>query len=231
MDDPVAIVLKRRPDVVFDLGMQPTARGGAPRRLWRERLALALLERFTNAGQTISLRGNSFRGQRADSEVLQRASGRDRQRFAACPGPRLARTPCAGQQQRHVLARMIGARRGRVVSVVGRDDEQIAFAKPIEHARRAAASKRSRFAAYPATSLRWPYSVSKSTRFANTSPAGVSRHDLENRVDALARRCWSAGSAGSRGRRTGHLSFRRPRPERRARVNRSSSVSPNGSSA
>ena len=52
----------------------------------------------------------------------------------------------AGDEQRHVLARVIGARRGRIVAVIGGDDQQIGWpAAAADRARRR--SKRSRFAA------------------------------------------------------------------------------------
>ena len=41
--------------------------------------------------------------------------------------------PRAGDQQRHVLTRMIGARRRRIVAVIGGDDEQIVGPQQRQH--------------------------------------------------------------------------------------------------
>ena len=41
----------------------------------------------------------------------------------------------AGDEQRHVLARVVGARRRRIVAVVGGDDEQIVVAQPRQQPR------------------------------------------------------------------------------------------------
>src|SRR5438067_1040495 len=46
VDDPIAVPLKRRPDVVFALGSKPPARVGALGRLRRKNLALARFELF-----------------------------------------------------------------------------------------------------------------------------------------------------------------------------------------
>src|SRR5687767_8082859 len=51
VNDPIPIVLKRRADVVFGLGMQTASRIRAAGGLRREGVALALLEGFTNARQ------------------------------------------------------------------------------------------------------------------------------------------------------------------------------------
>ena len=56
VNDAIAIVLKRRPHIVFGLGLQAAARLGALGGLRREHLELALLERFTDAGQRSSSR-------------------------------------------------------------------------------------------------------------------------------------------------------------------------------
>src|SRR5437867_2501739 len=53
MDDPVAVALKRRPDVVFRLLPEAAARFGAPGGLSREDLAFARLELFTQRVHTI----------------------------------------------------------------------------------------------------------------------------------------------------------------------------------
>src|SRR6185503_13080737 len=42
-----------------------------------------------------------------------------------------------GREQRHVFARMIGTRRGRIVAVVGGDDQQIVVSKMREQGREA----------------------------------------------------------------------------------------------
>ena len=67
--------------------------------------------------------------QRPDAEDLgQRLPeiGERRARAEVDAGPHAR----AGDQQRHVLARMIGARRRRIVAVVGGDDQQIVVAQP-----------------------------------------------------------------------------------------------------
>src|SRR6185503_10812149 len=51
VNDPIPIVLKRRAHIVFGLGMQAASRIGAVCGLRSERLALALLESFTDARQ------------------------------------------------------------------------------------------------------------------------------------------------------------------------------------
>src|SRR5690242_6050831 len=51
VNDPIAIVLERRPDIVLRLRTKTAARVRTLGRLGRKRLALPLLERFTNARQ------------------------------------------------------------------------------------------------------------------------------------------------------------------------------------
>src|SRR5687768_14761262 len=101
VDDPIAVVLKRRSNVVFGLGTDPPAGGGAPGRLWRKRLEFALLERFTNAGQR-GPRGSWCHVPGGQRERSPPASAPGRQRCAGCrdrrhselaaPTPEAART-------------------------------------------------------------------------------------------------------------------------------------------
>ena len=79
----------------------------------------------------------------------------------------------AGRQHRHVLARVIGARRGRVVAVVGGDDEQVVRPQAPEDSG-SLSSNRSRLSAYPARRSGARTCVSKSTRFAKMKPVGCS---------------------------------------------------------
>ena len=60
---------------------------------------------------------------------------------------RRRRAPMAEHQQRHVLARVIGARRRGIVAVIGGDDQQIAGADARAAIADSRASKRSRLAA------------------------------------------------------------------------------------
>ena len=73
-------------------------------------------------------------GKRADAEVLRQrlaeiGKGRSRAEIDA------GLDASAVQQQRHVLARMVGARRRRIVAVIGGDHEQIVVAQLRQQAR------------------------------------------------------------------------------------------------
>ena len=75
----------------------------------------------------------------------------------------------ADEKHRDELARVVRARRGRVVAVIGCDDEEVPLAQPRQQPRQARVES-FQVAAYPAGSLRCPYCVSKSTRFVKTNP-------------------------------------------------------------
>ena len=143
VDDAIAVALKRRPDVVFGLRR---AGGPATRRSWRPAArgsrarALELLadrhgrvaDRRTAA---ISSRKLVPCAQRADAEHARPASAPDRRTSRACRGRRRPGRAAPATQQRHVLARVIGARRRRIVAVVGGDDEQVVVAQPRQQRR------------------------------------------------------------------------------------------------
>ena len=124
VDDAIAIALKRGPDVVFRFGPQPAARVGALGRLRRQDLPLARFELFANesCARCISRRKlvpwasgptPKMLGQRLAQVGERRRRARDRRR---------RRTRAPVDEQRHVLARVIGARRRRIVAVIGGDD-------------------------------------------------------------------------------------------------------------
>ena len=86
VDDPVAVALERRPDIVFALRPQTSARIGALRRLRSENLAFPHLELFAER----SVRGchaeSWSRARAARPRTFQRASARDRRRSGGCRG-------------------------------------------------------------------------------------------------------------------------------------------------
>ena len=143
VDDAIAIALERRPDRIFRLLADAALAVGALRGLRREDLALPLLR---------AVRG-SRRVMRAAIIVAARklvpcASG-PTPKFSASVWPRSANvarvprstpalTPRPVHQHRHVLARMIGARRGRIVAVIGGDHQQIVVRAASAAGRRAA---------------------------------------------------------------------------------------------
>src|SRR5258705_12991664 len=88
VDDAVAIVLVRRPDIVFALGLQAALRVGALGGLRRQRLALALLEPLTDGGQRCPP-GSSCHARAGRRRSWRPASARGRQRSGAsrCPRP------------------------------------------------------------------------------------------------------------------------------------------------
>src|SRR5687767_12945176 len=53
MDDPISIMLKRRPHIVFRFWPEPSSRVGALGRFECQRLSLALLERITDFGHRL----------------------------------------------------------------------------------------------------------------------------------------------------------------------------------
>ena len=114
-----------------------------------------------------------------------RSSARGLRTSCASRGLTPAFTARPGHQQRHVLARVIGARRRRIVAVIRRDRPADRRARSRGSRSFSRASNRSRFAAYPATSLRCPYSVSKSTRFAKISPRAVDAISRQHGIHAL----------------------------------------------
>ena len=92
--------------------------------------------------------GSSCRAPGDRRRTPRRASARGRRRSARVPRSTPARTRGAAHQQRHVLARVIGARRRRVVAVVGREHQQVvrpavAAAAPTAARRTARGSPRS----------------------------------------------------------------------------------------
>ena len=112
--------------------------------------------------------------------------------------------------------------------MVGGDDQQVVGAERGDDRGRAGASKRSRLAAKPPTSLRCPYWLSKSTRLTNTSPRAPV---VERRLELIE----AVGVAARSG-----ATWSMPRPANRsptfpiavtgtpAAVSRSSSVSRGG---
>src|SRR5919106_3563868 len=90
VDDAIAIVLERWPHVVFGLGLEPAARFGALGGLRRERVALPLLERLTNARQQ-SAPGSSCRAAAGPCRNWPPASGPGRRRYGGARGPRRPR--------------------------------------------------------------------------------------------------------------------------------------------
>ena len=91
----------------------------------------------------------------------------------------------AGDEQRHVLARVIRRDVGRIAAVIGGDEEEIVLAQRLEQRRAARrrtspAPSRSR-----AASLRWPYFESKSTRFVKMKSAFDSRIEVDRLAHAV----------------------------------------------
>ena len=130
VDDAVAIALKRRPDVVFGSRAQAAARVGALGGLRREDVALALLRaaREGRHRRTAASRHRDLARRKLVPCASGRrrrpppASGRGRRTSAACRGRRRPAHAAPVDEQRHVLARVIGARRRRIVAVVGGHD-------------------------------------------------------------------------------------------------------------
>ena len=215
-------------------GAQPALAVGALGRLRREDLALALLELLADASCDVMLSGTSL-AQEARA-VRQR---RRRRRSRPASGPRsanVARVPrstpactrAPAHQQRHVLARMIGARRRRIVAVIGGDDQQI-----VRRAAAAAAPPAARRSARGCARSRprrcdGRRRVSKSTRLAKISPRPASPSAPRSRP--CHRRRSSVGCAVEMPRpanRSAILPIARHRDGRCA-ISRSSSVSPRG---
>ena len=175
VDDAIAIALKRRADLVFRLLAQAPARIGALGRLGREDLALARFELLSRVVIRLNAKlakaaklDRSYSAGLACSRSSRVISRRKLVPWAIGPTPKISasvwprsanvwRVPrsYAGahagsrDQQRHVLARMIGARRRRIVAVIGGDDEQIvgrgaAAARAPAARRNARGSRRSR---------------------------------------------------------------------------------------
>ena len=123
--------------------------------------------------------------QRRHAEVLGQRLAEVGEGRRVCRDPRPV-APSPRHQQRHVLARMVGARRRRIVAVIGGDDQQVVRrqgAAAVARSRRRSVRgwRRSR-----PTSLRWPYCVSKSTRLAKIRPLATSRSTaLDHVVHAL----------------------------------------------
>ena len=127
---------------------------------------------------------------------------------ARVPRSTPARTRRASDEQRHVLARVIGRRRRRIVAVIGRDDEQI-VGREARQQRAPAARRTARgWRRSPATSLRWPYCVSKSTRFAKIEPVGVVGQLRVDDVHAVVVATSCEWRASARARRTDPRSCR-----------------------
>ena len=129
--DAIAIALERRPDRVFGLGAQPAARGGAQRRLRGENLTLALLRAVRESWTPSAPQDarSSRKNARAGRECRHRERVGERLPQVGERGPGAEVGPgthrAAVDQQRHVLARVIRARRGRIVPVVGGDHQQV----------------------------------------------------------------------------------------------------------
>ena len=147
VDDAVAVVLKRRPHVVFRLR---AAAGRATRRSWRP-AAPASRARAARAPHGCSTTnrppGSSCRAPAARRRSWRRASGPRSANVARVPMSTPRAHARAGQQHRHVLARMIGARRRRIVAVVGGDDQQVVRRAAAAAPSPSRSSKRSRLAA------------------------------------------------------------------------------------
>ena len=155
--DAIAIALKRRTHVVFGLFAQAPARVGALRRLRRQNLPLARLEVFTDARHSVFAQLVDWQIviedcessasanlpispmqiiqkalavlHRTDAEIIcHRLAEVCKRRARAEVDARFHRRP--GHQQRHVLARVIGARRRGIVAVIGGDHHQIVVTQP-----------------------------------------------------------------------------------------------------
>ena len=170
VDDAVAVALERRPDGVLRLGAQPAAAGA---RSWRPaargcpaRAAPAAREWSHRSPSGSSCRATSGGTPNTSASVCPRSA-----KVVRVPSATPPRTRAPAHEQRHVLAGVIGARRGRVVAVIGGD-------RPADRPSRSAGSTSASRAIEtlevarrsPSTSLRCPYSVSKSTRLTNISP-------------------------------------------------------------
>ena len=140
VDDAIAIALERRADVVF--GLRPE-HGRGCRRSWppaaRESRARALRAAGESGSCDVAIPEVPRR------KLVPCASGAT-PKFSASVWPRsanVARVPeihadgdlGPGHQQRHVLPRMVRARRRRIVAVIGGDDEQIVGAAGVAAAR------------------------------------------------------------------------------------------------
>ncbi len=160
VDDAIAVALKRRPDVVFELGTQPVP---ASRRSWPPRAPACRVARFELLSETCHTTINAEPAETAekiilcvfsDFCVLRVSSERKLVPWARGPTPKIsasvwprsanvrrmprsapARTCRPIHHQRNVFTRMIGRRRRRIIAVIGRDDQAIVVAKLRQQAR------------------------------------------------------------------------------------------------
>ncbi len=206
MDDAIAIALKRRPDVVFRLRR---AAGRASRRSWppaargsRARAASSCSRMcHVDHARAVSLRESSCRARsgptpKSSASVWPRSANVAARAEIDARRARAAPATSSGTYSRAV----IGARRRRIVAVVGGDDEQVVVAAAAAAAARAARRSARGSPRSPSTSLRWPYCVSKSTRFAKIKPRSTVRHlplDLVHAV-VVARRVNARVDAAAR---------------------------------
>ena len=172
VDDAIAIALKRRPDVVFGLGTKAASCVGGFGRLRREDLALACSSCCRIKG--IAPEGSWAVRPAARCGNCRRWSARDRQTSRVCPDRRPGDARPA-TSRRHVLTGMVRARRRRIVAVIGGDHEHVGLPQTRQDERQpivepleiVARTRRRRYGDRTC--------VSKSTRFAKTSPASSSR--------------------------------------------------------
>ena len=146
VDDAVAVALKRGTDGILGLRTHAPAAVGALRPPAARAISRSRLSRSSRMAVATTLI-DQYRSVPAARAVQRQAGHRSARKLVPCassPTPKMsasvwprsanvarsprstpARTPAPDNQHGHVLARMIGARRRRIVAVIGGDDEQI----------------------------------------------------------------------------------------------------------
>ena len=163
VDDAIAIALERRADRVFRLG---PAAGPCCRRSWppaaREssrsrcssssRIVMASCADLTYVAQEAACRAASAPTPKSSASVWPRSANVvARAEIDACPSTR-------GPAQQHgdVLARVVGARRRRIVAVIGGDRPADRPGRSFGSSRASRAIEAFEVGGVPGTSLRWP---------------------------------------------------------------------------